>query len=98
MKILRKEAGWWEIDDIDNGQIKWDQPDKEGLINSLPGEDTPDKSYNGDGPADVMGDAFGKIQDEYQSSWGRNPSPEEMKAVFNFVFNGWKNSENKDEY
>ncbi|GAF77780.1 unnamed protein product [marine sediment metagenome] len=91
MKILKKIAGWWKIKDIESGQTDWNQPDKqEGIINSIPGEDTPKELYNGDGPADIMDEAINKITKEYQKAWNRDPEPEEIKAVFNFCFNGWK--------
>lgn len=90
MKLLYKIAGWWKIDSVEKGQIDWDQPDKNGLINAIPGQDTTKKLYNGDGPADIMGNAIDSITSEYHEAWGRNPEPEELQAVFNFCFNGWK--------
>jgi len=90
MKILRKVAGWWKIKDVESGQIDWNQPDKKGLINAIPGQDESKKLYNGDGPADVMGGAFKEIEKQYKEAWGREPTSEEVQAVFNFCFNGWK--------
>jgi hypothetical protein len=96
MKMLRKIAGWWKIKDVESGQIDWDQPDKEsGLINAIPGQDAPKEMYNGDGPADIMDVAIRQIADEYEETWNRKPYPEEIEAVFNFCFNGWKRSDGK---
>lgn len=43
---------WWKIEGK-SGQIDWDA--KPGLINAIPGQDTPENYYNGDRPADIMG-------------------------------------------
>lgn len=37
-----------------------------------------------------MSDAFKRIEVEYEKAWKHKPTAEEMQAVFNFVFNGWK--------
>ena len=54
--------GWWQIAD-EGGGIDWN-PDnaRNGLVNQFPGEDPSNKLYNGDGPADIMGDALDLIQ------------------------------------
>jgi hypothetical protein len=89
----RVEAGWWQIKDVETGQIDWNQPDKAGqLINAIPGEDSTEELYNGDGPADVMGDALKKIDGMYQETWGRLPTMRELRGVSNFVLNGRERS------
>ena len=98
LKSMGRTAGWWQIDSVGTGQIKWDQPDKkDGLINAIPSEDDKEKLYNGDCPADIMDKALNKIAEEYRSSWDREPKPEEIEAIFNFCFNGWQRREEKDE-
>ena len=87
MKIY-KIAGWWQIKDVDSGQIKWDQADKkDGLINALPNQDDKNKLYNGDAPADIMGAAFKDIIGQYEENWDRKPTLRELQSVFNFCFN-----------
>ena len=39
---------------------------------------------NGDGPADHMEEAIGKIVQEYRKSIGRDPYKEELQAVLDF--------------
>lgn len=41
--------------------------------------------YNGDTPADIMGDAIAEIVKTYEEEWGRKPYRKEMKAVFSFT-------------
>jgi hypothetical protein len=53
--------GWWQIAD-EGGGIDFDSAKPGGLLNQFPGEDPPDKLYNGDGPADAMGNALDLIQ------------------------------------
>jgi len=93
-RIARKvEAGWWQIKDVETGQINWDQPEKAGqLINAIPGSDEMEMLYNGDGPADVMGDAIKKIDGFYKEAWGRPPTIRELRGVANFVINGRERS------
>ena len=79
--------GWWKIDSVERGQIDW-KHSKSGLVNAIPGQDTPVQSYNGDGPADLMDSALDKINKQYKDAWNRPARPEELKAVFNFCFNG----------
>lgn len=81
--------GWWKIKDVESGQIDWCSPRESGqLINAVPGQDSKDLLYNGDGPADVMGVALVKIFGLYEEAWQRSPSKEELRACFNFVVNG----------
>ena len=65
--------GWWSIDNkVLDGGIH------EGGT----------EMFNGDGPADIMGVALDAVIKEYESSWGRKPFREELRAAFNFVANG----------
>lgn len=82
--------GWWKIDpDAGTGQIDCNNPPsghQEGeLINAIPGRDTTEDYYNGDGPADIMGDALDRIAEEFQRKWNRPPYLKELKACFRFV-------------
>lgn len=90
--------GWWKIKDVEHGQIDWNQLDKkeDDLINATHSKDNPDSLYNGDGPSDVMGDAFDEINQLYQNTWDRDVTVNELKAIFNFVLNGYIREE-KDE-
>lgn len=78
--------GWWETD-VKTGRVK-EKQNKKGLINAIPGKDDSEKLYNGDRPADEMGKCLDKIYETYVRAWGREPYLEEIRAVFNFVFNG----------
>jgi len=85
-RLANKVAGWWAITPGNPG-ISPPPVDKGGLLNAFPGVDPADEAmYNGDGPADIMGDALGRIITEYNLVWGRPPHPEEMRAVFEFCF------------
>jgi len=63
--------GWWSINNIEEGGIDWSEQGK-----SL---------YNGDSPADILGDAINKVIKEYQRAWNRKPYTEEIQAAWNFV-------------
>lgn len=39
----------------------------------------------GDGPADVMGEAIDEIRGCYRSDHGREPTPDEIRALLEFV-------------
>ena len=87
--------GWWKIDSVETGAISCKLPsghpgDDKTLLNAVPGRDAPGDLYNGDGPADVMGAAVKAVDDLFRAAWGRPARPDEMRACFNFVFNGWK--------
>jgi len=41
--------------------------------------------FNGDTPADIMGDAIEKIVKSYEKEWKRKPYRKEMQAVFKFT-------------
>jgi 2'-5' RNA ligase len=84
-----KVAGWWAISPGNPG-INPPPVDKGGLMNALPGTDPGGARYNGDGPADTMGNTFANINDQYMEAWGRPATQEEMQAVFDFVFGGFK--------
>jgi hypothetical protein len=81
---------WWRISDIDSGGIDFTHkcPTNPELSNAIPNIDSSDELYNGDTPADIMGDALDKISKEYKRAWDRTPKREELQAVFNFVLNG----------
>ncbi len=85
--------GWWRIED-ESGQIAYALPsghpgDDSVPRNAIPGRDDVEEQYNGDRPADAMGRVFKEINALYKEAWGRIASPDEMRACFNFVFNGW---------
>lgn len=86
---VRKVAGWWAITPGNPG-INPPPVDKGGLVNAIPGTDPETARYNGDGPADIMGAAFEDVNGEYLREWGRPATPEEMEAVFDFVFGGFE--------
>jgi len=86
--------GWWRIDNVDKSQIAGTLPSglsggAGAVLNAVPGRAEPSDLYNGDGPADVMGDALAQINDLYEKAWGRRAQPDELKACFDFVCNGW---------
>ena len=85
--------GWWRIDDVETGGIACkfgsNNPSKHAVCNAIPGRDSPEDQYNGDGPADIIGYAIGRIDEVYREVWGRSAHPDEVRACFNFVFNGW---------
>ena len=84
--------GWWKIRDVETGQIAYGLPSghpADAPVNAVPGRDDPQDQYNGDGPADSLANAIKQVENEYQQAWGRLPFPAELRACFNFVFNGW---------
>jgi len=82
--------GWWKIKDVESGQVDFDHkcPTNPVLTNSIPGSETEDAMYNGDGPADLMGSVLRKIDAQYREAWGRPARKEELTAGFNFCCNG----------
>jgi len=84
-----KVAGWWAISPGNPG-INPPPVDKGGLLNALPGTDPDSARYNGDGPADIMGNALAAVNQEYIDAWKRPATPEEMQAVFDFVYGGFE--------
>lgn len=90
--------GWWRIDNVERGQIDFERVLKEKSerpysANVRPGADDPSAMYNGDGPADVMGDALRRIAEMYKEVWGRGPKADELHACVNFCANPWINDE-----
>ena len=80
----KKTAGWWAITP-EGGQVP-PPVDKGKLMNAVPGIDGADQAlYNGDWPADIMGDALDHVDLAYRKTWGRPPNPEELQSVFKFV-------------
>lgn len=75
--------GWWKCNE--HGGIDWDARTHSrvhgGLINALPGMDTIENFYNGDGPADAM-----YVPTAILKSWftGRDPKPttEQLTKLF----------------
>ena len=85
--------GWWKIGDVATGRISEDWPSghpqtDDVPINAIPGRDAPDDLYNGDGPADIMGVAVREIDKLFRKAWHRPAYPDEIRACFNFVWNG----------
>jgi len=59
----RCAMGWWKINSENRGQIDFDTDLNNGpLRNALPGS-TPELYYNGDRPADTVGDACSRIEE-----------------------------------
>ena len=68
--------GWWKIKD-DSGRIAWDLSRDE--VARLP------ERYNGDEPADILGQAFDRVAAAFLDDWERLPSIDELTAAVNFV-------------
>lgn len=83
-KFLKK-AGWWPMSPT--GGIDWDNSGP-GLVNAIPcSEQDQAKLVHGDGPADIWGGALDRVEEQYQSAWGRKPFIEEVQGGLNFSFN-----------
>jgi len=83
--------GWWEIKDVETGQINFDHKQhltNSNVVNAIPGNEKTDSLYNGDGPADLMGPVLRSISKQYEKAWGRPAKKDELTAVFNFCCNG----------
>lgn len=86
--------GWWKSDGPETGmvskQLPSDHPGKDAPVvcNAVPGRDSPDDCYNGDGPAEIMGSALATVNKEYENAWGRPAMADELRACFNFCLNG----------
>ena len=86
--------GWWKSDGPETGCIAGQLPsghpgeDTPEFRNAIPGRDSPDDCYNGDGPADVMGNALAEISALYKKHWARPAKADELRACFNFCLNG----------
>jgi hypothetical protein len=79
--------GWWKIENVKTG--RHDHHGHE--IKKL--EDLNASLYNGDGPADAMGDTLRRIAEMYRESFGRGPKLDELHACVNFCANPWANDE-----
>jgi hypothetical protein len=90
--------GWWQINSVECGGINWGHkaPTNSKMVNAVPGHETKDEMYNGDGPADIMGAALKKIDEEYRAAWERPAKKEELMAVFNFCLNGMFRGKEKE--
>jgi hypothetical protein len=82
--------GWWNVDSVETGRVATTKVGESGFgeagcLNAVPGKDPIDGVYNGDEPADIMGAALDTIADAYHLAWNRNPTLDELRAVFNFV-------------
>lgn len=79
--------GWWKIVNVESGGIDWNfdsgGPNINATIDNITNE-----LVNGDGPADIMGDAIEKVIKEYEKEWKRKPKVRELQAVFNFCLGG----------
>ena len=82
--------GWWKIKDVESGQVDFDHecPTNSQFTNAVPGHETEDFLYNGDGPAGLMGATLRKISVLYEAAWKRPAKKDELTAVFNFCCNG----------
>jgi len=89
--------GWWKIKDVETGMVDFGHkcPTNPQFVNAVPGHEPDENMYNGDGPADLMGEILKKISRQYEDAWGRPAKKEELRAVFNFCYNGvFRNIEN----
>jgi len=85
--------GWWKIDSVERGQVdpSHECPTNLSLVNAVPGQETEDSTlvmYTGDGPADLMGEALRKVNEQFIVAWGRPAKPDELRATFNFCLYG----------
>jgi hypothetical protein len=53
--------GWWKINNVRQGQIDGSHVTGSRLLNAVPGRETRENYYNGDGPSDSLGDAVDQI-------------------------------------
>lgn len=76
--------GWWVSNE--HGGIDFDADKGEGsVLNHFPDIDDPQNPLWGDEPADILSDAFGRIQALFVKSWGRLPSVEELLRGVDFT-------------
>lgn len=52
---------------------------------NINGKEDKHEMFNGDTPADYMGDAIEKIVKSYEEEWKRKPYRRELEAVFKFT-------------
>src|SRR3954468_7290446 len=57
----RCPMGWWKINSPSRGGIDRAHATGSKLLNAVPGRHTPENHYNGDGPADAMGNAVDRV-------------------------------------
>lgn len=74
--------GWWKIRSVDSGGIDWDWKKGNRLVNAIPGSDSPDFYYNGDGPADILGLAVRRIEVEFAEELKLKPTREDFVYLF----------------
>lgn len=53
--------GWWKINSPGSGGIDRAHATGSRLLNAVPGRHTPENHYNGDRPADAMGNAVDRV-------------------------------------
>lgn len=68
--------GWWQISSVEAGQINFEHAPNRILANALPDRDSDEVYYNGDGPADVLGDAINTLLE-------KGVKPITLKETFN---------------
>ena len=89
-----REKGVVPIENIDSLRVE-DICDEIDVVNAIPGQDSEKEYYNGDGPADIVGDCIDKLIESYKETWKRPPYIEELEAAINFVMGpyrkGWYN-------
>ena len=80
--------GWWKIADVETGMVDFKAKTAAQTANAVPGHEDTECLFNGDGPADIMGDTLRRVSALYQSAWGRPAALDELRACFNFCLNG----------
>ncbi len=70
--------GWWKIKSVSSGQIDWGHT-KSGMANAIPNQDIQENHYNGDGPADCIGDLMNNFLLLAELSNIDLPTQEEMR-------------------
>lgn len=86
--------GWWIADE--NGQILEMNLRKQGMVVTKKYlDDLPDKYLNGDGPADILGDALEAVVGEYVEDFDRPPSLEELDRAWRFVTGPYRRGQRK---
>ena len=84
--------GWWKIASVGTGQISCQLPSGHtgsGPRNAVSGRDTPDDLYNGDEPADIMGDALKRIDSAFSRYWGRSAKADELRVAIHEYGSGF---------
>lgn len=86
---------WWKIKDVETGMVDFKAETAAATTNAIPGKEDVNCLFNGDGPADIMGAALRKISAQYEEAWDRPVKAKELRACFNFCFNGMFKDEKK---